>query len=159
MKTSRLLLSFSFALGLAQSVDAQNLIDLYDIAVQQDPQFQAARATQSSVKKAEDIARASLLPTIGVAANLNHINLDVRSSPTATDDDYNKQDVTVSLSQPVYRKDRWLSVDQAQILTAKADVDFLSAEQDLIVRLARAYFDVLSAQDTLDLVLSDRKAI
>ncbi|NNJ90976.1 MAG: TolC family outer membrane protein, partial [Gammaproteobacteria bacterium] len=42
---------------------------------------------------------------------------------------------------------------------AKADVDFLSAEQDLIVRLARAYFDVLSAQDTLDLVLSDRKAI
>jgi outer membrane protein len=159
MKTPRLVLLISFALGFVQSVHAENLVELYDIAVQQDPQFQAARATQSSVKKTEDIAKATLLPAIGLAANLNRVNLDVRSSSTATDDDYNKQDLTLSLSQPVYRKDRWLSVDQARILSAKADVDFLVAEQDLIVRLARAYFDVLSAQDTLDLVLSDRKAI
>lgn len=159
MKTLRLLLSFFLALGSIQSVFAENLVDLYDIAVQQDPQFQAARATQSSVKKTEEITKASLLPTIGLAANLNRVNQDVRSSPTATDDTYNKHDVTLSLSQPVYRKDRWLSVDQAQILSAKADVDFLVAEQDLIVRLARAYFNVLSAQDTLEFVLSDKKAI
>ena len=100
-----------------------------------------------------------MLPTIGLAANLNRVNRDVRSSPTATDDTFNNQDVTLSLSQPVYRKERWLSVDQAQILSSKADVDFLAAEQDLIVRLAQAYFNVLSAQDTLEFVLSDKKAI
>jgi len=160
MKIPRLLLSFSCALGLAQSVNAENLVDLYDIAVQQDPQFQAARATQSSVKKTEEIAKASLLPTIGVAANLNRVNLDVRSSSSiAADDTYNKHDISLNLSQPVYRKERWLSVDQAQILSGKADVDFLAAQQDLIVRLARAYFNVLSAQDTLEFVLADKKAI
>ena len=156
---SKLLIG-SLVVGLVSvNAYAENLIELYDIAVQQDPQFQAARATQSSVKKTEEIARASLLPSIGLAANLNRINQDVRSSPSATDDTYNKRDLTLSLSQPVYRKDRWLSVDQAQILSAKADVDFLAAEQDLIVRLSRAYFNVLSAQDSLEFVLSDKKAI
>ncbi len=141
------------------SVHAENLTELYDIAVQQDPQFQAARATQSSVKKTEDIARASLLPTIGLSASVNRVDRDVRSSPTATDDEYNSRDVSLSLTQPVFRKDRWLSVDQAQILSGKADVEFMAAEQDLIVRLARAYFNALSAQDTLEFVLSDKKAI
>lgn len=156
---SKLLIGTIVSALISINASAENLLELYDIAVQQDPQFQAARATQSSVKKSEDIARASLLPTIGLAANLNRTNLDVRSSPTATDDTYNRQDVTLSLSQPVYRKDRWLSVDQAQILSDKADVDFLVAEQDLIVRLTQAYFNVLSAQDTLEFVLSDKKAI
>lgn len=159
MKISRKLLTVSLVLALAQSAHADNLVELYDIAVQQDPQFQAARATQSSVKKTEEIARGGLLPTIGLSANVNHINQDVRNSPTARDDSFNRQDVALSLSQPVFRKDRWLSVDQAQILSGKAEVDFLAAEQDLIIRLARAYFNVLSAQDTLEFVLSDKKAI
>ncbi len=140
------------------AVSAQNLLDLYDIAVQQDPQFQAARANQSSVKKGEDIAGSALLPSIGLSANLNYIDLDVKSGP-ANDDDYDAQDLSVSLSQPVYRRDRWLAVDQAEIQSSTADVNFEAAQQDLIIRLSQAYFNVLSAQDTLEFVLADKKAI
>ena len=143
---------------LTASLHAQSLLELYGIAVQQDPQFQAARANQSSVKKGEDIAGATLLPSIGLSANANYIDLNVQSGP-ASDDDYDKQDLSVSLTQPVYRRDRWLAVDQAKIQSATADVNFEAAQQDLIIRLSRAYFDVLSAQDTLEFVLADKKAI
>ena len=159
MKMPRRLLSFTLVLGLVQPVCAEDLLDLYDIALQQDPQFLAARATQSSVKKGEDIARSTLLPSIGLAANADWVDVDVESSSPASDDNFDSQNYLLSLSQPIFRKDRWLSVDQAMILSEKADVDFLIAEQDLIIRLAQAYFDVLSAQNTLELTHLDRKAI
>ena len=157
IKSKMLIGSIASAL-ISINASAENLLELYDIAVQQDPQFQAARATQSSVKKSEDIARAGLLPTIGLAANLNRISYDAEGS-SAADDDYNRQDLTLNVSHPLYRRDRWLSVEQAQILSGKADVDYAAAQQDLIVRLVTAYFNVLSAQDTLEFVLSDKKAI
>ncbi len=139
---------------------AENLIELYEIAVQQDPQYQAAAAIQSSVKTTEDIAQSQLLPLIGVSALAERINTDVKDSGSLADDDtYNRHDVVLSLSQPIYRRDRWLALDQARILSAKADVDFLAAEYDLMARLTKAYFDVLSAQDTLTFVIADKKAI
>jgi outer membrane protein len=135
---------------------AEDLLELYGVALQQDPKYQAARANQSSVKTTEEIARSFLLPNIGVSASANQINNDVKG---AGDDDFSQEDMSLNLTQPIYRRDRWLAVDQAKILSTKADVDFLAADQDLIVRLATAYFDVLSAQDTLTFVLADKKAI
>lgn len=137
---------------------AESLLELYDLAVQQDPQYQAARATQASVKKGEEIAGGTLLPSIGLSATANQVHSDIKSG-TATDDTYNTQNVAISLSQPLYRRDRWLAVEQSRILSDKADVDFAVVEQGLIIRLAQAYFNVLSAQDTLDFVLADIKAI
>jgi len=150
---------FAVVFLCSQFASADNLLDLYEIAIQEDPQFQAARSAQSSVKVTQEIARASLLPNLGLSANANYVDNDVKNSTTLTDDSYDRQDLTLSVTQPLYRKDRWLAVDQAKILSTKADADFHAAEQDLIVRLARAYFDVLAAQDTLEFVLADKKAI
>lgn len=153
-------LFFSGLLGLSASVSqAEDLLQLYSIALQEDPQYQSSRASQSSVKATETIANSALLPTIGLSANVNRVNRDIQSSASLTDDSFNTQDLTLSLSQPIYRRTNWLSVDQAELQSQKADVDLVASEQGLIVRLARAYFDVLSAQDTLDFVLADKKAI
>ena len=141
-----------------QGLYAEDLLELYAIAVQEDPQFQVARANRSSVKTTEDIARSQLLPSIGLTASANRVNVDGQSSG-APDDNFNREDLSLELTQPIYRRDRWLQLDQAKILSTKADADFLAAEQDLIVRLSQAYFDVLAAQDTLTFVLADKKAI
>ena len=72
------------------------------------------------MKKGEDIAGSTLLPSIGLTANVNYVDLNVQSGP-ASDDDYDTQDLSVSLTQPVFRRDRWLAVDQAKFTSAVAD--------------------------------------
>lgn len=144
--------------GVPLQALADDLLEMYALAVEQDPQFLAARSDQSSVKTGEDIALSRLLPSIGLTGSINRVNNDFDDAPEA-DDSFSTRDISVDLVQPIYRKDRWLQFDQAGIASDRADWDFVAAEQDLIVRLARAYFDVLSAQDTLTFVLADKKAI
>lgn len=147
---------------VSNALHAQNLVELYDVAVKSDPQYQAARANQQSVHESVSVAKSRLLPTIGLSANANHIDKDIVSSTgliSGTDESYLAGDYSLSLNQPVFRRDRWLALDQSRELSNKADIDFLAAEQDLIVRLSQAYFNVLAAQDTLDFVLADKKAI
>ncbi|MGD2119018.1 MAG: TolC family outer membrane protein [Chromatiales bacterium] len=161
MKLKQLSFRVSVLAGLmfSASLNAQDLLDLYQIALTSDPQFQAARATLSSVRETENIATSLLLPNVGLSASADRVHNDVKSSPTATDDTYNKHDVSVSLTQPIYRRDRWLAVEQAKNLNVKADADFAAAEQSLILRLSQAYFNVLSAKDSLSFVRADKKAI
>lgn len=161
MKLKRTILRISILAGtlLSSSVYAQNLLDLYQIALNSDPRFQAARATQSSVRESENIAHARLLPSIGLGADVDRVDNDVKRSATLSDDTYDKRDLSVSLTQPLYRRDRWLAVEQAKTLKVKADADFTAAEQDLILRVSQAYFNVLSAKDSLSFVQTDKKAI
>jgi len=138
----------------ANTVSAQNLADLYEIALQTDTRYQASNSSRLSIKESESIVAARLLPQIGISADYNDV--DVKS---ASDDHYQRESYTLSINQPIYRRDRWLSLDQSKVQSNKADVDLLAAEQDLIIRLSTAYFDTLAAQDALDFVMADKKAI
>src|SRR5205814_8238734 len=66
---------------------------------------------------------------------------------------------TLTFSQPVFRLQNWYQFEQGEQQVRQAEAAFGQASQDLIVRVSQAYFDVLSAQDTLRLARAHEAAI
>ena len=97
----------------------------------------------------------ALLPNIGLSAGYNYGDANVKFQDSALGSvDRNPRDwnYTLSLTQPIFRKDNWLRRDQAEFQVRQAEATFEQARQDLILRAAQAYFDVLAAQATLTVV-------
>ena len=156
-----LLLALSF---LALPATAQDLQQVYRDAKSYDAQFAAARHTlQAGLEKLPQ-GRALVLPSLNATASTttNHLGLSPYGpNPIAAQSGrtfYNRN-YQLALSQPVYRPQNWLQYDQAEQQVRQAEATFGQATQDLIVRTAQAYFDVLAAQDTLALVQAQKAAI
>jgi outer membrane protein len=153
-----LFLSF-LAHGAAQAAD---LLTVYRDAVSYDASFAAAKATAVAGREAIPQARAGLLPSIGFSANAmkNDITGTVRSSPERNVAAYYpNHGWTVSLTQPLFRWDRWAGYNQAEARVAQSDAQYALAKQDLIVRVAQAYFDVLQSNEVLAASNANSKAI
>ncbi len=144
-------------LPLAQ---AENLVQVYKLAVQNDAQIKAARATRDSTLESRPQALASLLPNLSLSGDANRVHSDVLSSPSGSSDrTFNSSSLSLSLSVPVYRRELWVQLDQADDQIAQAEAVYAAAEQDLIIRTAQAYFDILSAQDNLEFSQAETAAI
>jgi outer membrane protein len=152
-------LSLALAALFSGSVQAQSLVDLVSAARSWDAAYQAARAQHdASLAKAEQ-ARAGLLPTAGLTAGMTRSDLDSRTGATATGRSYTTQNAAVSASQPLYRPVNTLSWEQGLKQVELAKAQLLTAEQDLIVRVSQAYFDVLASQDSLTFVKAQKTAV
>ncbi len=137
----------ALALGtLPGLASAQSLQELYEAARGFDGTYLAAKALAQSAEyraaQVEALARPSAAMTAAVNAN--------RSDPPKIAAD-TTQSASASLNgrYPLFNRANGLTIEQARkgLVTAQADLD--SAEQDLVVRVAQAYFDVLAAQDAL----------
>ncbi len=153
---------FLALLFLALPAMAQDLQQVYRDAKAYDAQYSAARyALQAGLEKLPQ-GRALILPTLGLTANAtsNRIDNYSRNSilPPGTRD-LHSYGYSISFSQPIYRPQNLLQYDQAEFQVKQAEATFGQAAQDLIVRVAQAYFDVLAAQDTLALVQAQKAAI
>ncbi|MBN9408842.1 MAG: TolC family outer membrane protein [Burkholderiales bacterium] len=159
MKLSRLL-PIAAALGvlLAPAAHAQSLVELYESARAYDATYQSARLQYDATLARADQARAGLLPTAGLSAGYTRSNFD-NTNPLIPDRSYPTGNATLSASQPLYRPANRATYEQGlrQIDLAQAQLD--GAEQELIVRVAQAYFDVLAAQDTLAFVRAQKSAV
>jgi outer membrane protein len=142
---------------------AQDLQQVYRDAKAYDAQFASARyALQAGLEKLPQ-GRALLLPSLNATAGTttNHLalgNYGPNPVPPSARTFYNRN-YQLSFSQPIYRPQNWLQLDQAEQQVRQAEAVFGQATQDLIVRAAQAYFDVLAAQDTLALVGAQKAAI
>jgi len=153
------LLGFSLLLGNARGAD---LIAVYRDALAYDAQYAAAKATADAGREALPQGRAGLLPSINLTANSQNNDVDYtgKSSPPVTRNlNYSSSGWTVSLSQPLFRWDRWAGYNQAQAKVAASEAQFGLSKQELILRVTQAYFDVLQAQEALSAVEANRKAI
>ncbi|MBE0587818.1 MAG: TolC family protein, partial [Hydrogenophaga sp.] len=152
-----LALAALLALGVSGGAQAQSLVELYDMARGFDTTVQAARAQYEANLAKADQAKAGLLPQAGLGAGVNWANVD--SSAAAGSRSADSQNLALSASQPLYRPANRLTNEQGRLSidVAKAQLD--AAEQDLIVRTAQAYFDVVAAQDTLTFVLAQKAAV
>jgi outer membrane protein len=147
-------------LALPYTVSAADLMTLYQEAVAHDPQILAARANREAGKEAEPLARAGLLPKLSAAGKLNYTRQDVKKPAAfAGGDSYGSNSLALNLVQPLFRKDRLVAFDQAHDQVKKADAEYTAAEQGLILRLAKAYFGVLSAHESLIFAEAEKKAI
>lgn len=150
----------ALGLSLTASVYGQGLTEIYELAAQSDPHLKVVRAQMESVRESRPQALAQLRPSVSASAGADRIKQDVRSSSVGTrDSSYSRSDLTLSLSQPLYRRDYWIQLEQSDNQIAQAEAEYASAEQDLMIRVSQAYFDVLSARDTLTFARAEKAAI
>ncbi len=136
---------------------AQSLVELYESALAYDAAFQSARSQYEATVARADQSRAGLLPTVGLAASMSRTSIDanVRIPNTA----FGSQGATISASQPLYRPVNQLTYEQGRKSIVVGQAQLLAAEQDLIVRVSQAYFDVLAAQDAVAFVDAQKTAV
>jgi outer membrane protein len=141
----------------AGAAHAQSLTELYQAASSYDATFQAAKSQyEANLARAEQ-AKAGLLPTAGLSANISRSNFE-NSSPKV-DRTFGSQGATLSASQPLYRPANRATAAQGERQASQAKSALQSAEQDLIVRVSQAYFDVLASQDSLAFVKAQKTAV
>jgi outer membrane protein len=153
MKKQILAISF-FAISL--NISADSLLDIYNDALENDPQYRSAEFSYLSGKEIKVQGRAALLPNINLSAQTNwneyYQNGNLQS-------EYNNFSTSARLTQPLLRLDAWFKYRQSKFLTDAAEADFAYSQQSLIVRTAELYFNVLRAIDNLSAARSEEKAI
>jgi len=159
MKKMPLLLLALFATSEAQAID---LLGAYRDALGYDAQIGSARAALGAGREKLPQGRAGLLPQMNLAANSvwNDIDYKTRTEPPSENKvKYNSNGWSVSLSQPLFRWQNWETYRQAELAVVQSEAQYAAARQDLTLRLAQAYFDVLLAEETLASAQAQKKAI
>jgi len=152
MRSSLKQFTILLALAIAAApVAAADLIEVWRDAQGHEAAYAAARAQRDANLEKLPQGRAGLLPTIGLGANTTWNDID--STPRATGVtrgvSYNSNGWSVSLTQPLFRWQNWVGFKQAELVAGLAELQFGLAGQDLVLRVAQTYFDVLLAQETL----------
>ena len=144
---------------------ADDLMQIYREALAQDPVYAAQRAQYEAAKERKVQARALLLPNMNANGSLNYNWQDTefgQNQPgTQTfqgNRDFDSYTGGVNLTQPLYRKQNSVTYEQAGVQVGQAESQLTQAGQDLIIRVAQAYFDVLLAQFELLTVESQKAA-
>lgn len=145
---------------LALNAHAADLREVYREAKKYDATFAAAEAQYRAGQEKADQGRALLGPSANVQVDVSHSNRDsaaVGPTPSSNTSGSN-YGYTATVSQPLYRIANVVGNTQLQEQARLAEVSFHAAEQDLILRVAQAYFDVLLAQDNLNFVGAQKDA-
>ncbi len=148
-------LAAAFATAPAQ---AQSLLELYNAAREHDATYQSARAQNEAAQHRAEQARAGLLPTANLSASRSETDLETRTTSNS-ERGYGTGSVSVTVTQPLYRPANSATFEQGKRQAEAAQAQLMAASQDLIIRVSQAYFDVLSAQDTLAFVRAQKAAV
>jgi outer membrane protein len=144
----------------ATAVLAADLLTVFRQAQTNDAVYGGARASWQAAQEKLPQGRALLRPSATASANTNYNDrtIDVRGGASSTGR-FNSNNLTLSVTQPIFRAQNLVQYEQAKIQVAQADAQLSAALQDLVLRVAQAYFDVLLAQDNLELVGAQKTAI
>jgi outer membrane protein len=155
----------AFAAGVAvwSFAVAEDLVQVYQDAVRYDAVYAAARHTLAAGRERLPQGRALLLPSLNLSGSGQLARVDSDSRDPGIQPSFIREPrsigYTLTLAQPIYRPQNRLQYRQAEFQVVQAEAAFGQAGQDLIIRTAQAYFDVLAAQDTLALVRAQKAAI
>ena len=168
-------LLFSFI--LIDSGNAASLLDVYEQALVNDPRIKEAFANKEAIIEAKPQARSFILPQLSGSASFSDNDSDGQSTfqqkiinpingeevVITNNTDFLQESETlqwdVTLRQAIFDYGSWMNLRKANKTVAQAEIDYLAAEQDLIIRVANAYFNVLAAEDTLEAEQAARQAI
>jgi outer membrane protein len=151
-----LLLLVALGLGCFLSAQAQSLSQLYDAARSYDSTYQSAKYQFDATLAKGEQSKAGVRPTVNLSATAN-VN-DQQTEPGSRSN-YDTQSGTLSASQPLYRPANWATYEQGNKQAVLAQAQLLAAEQDLLVRVSQAYFDVLASTDNLEFVKNQKTAV
>ena len=141
---------------------AQDLLQVYREAQRNDAVFAAARHALDAGRERLPQGLALLLPTLNLTGSATRTRVEVDSDDPlilpSTTRNPESANYTLTLTQPIFRQQNWLQYQQGGQQVRQAEATFGQASQDLIIRVAQAYFDVLAAHDTLALVRAQKTA-
>jgi outer membrane protein len=159
MQRTALAVALSSLLALP-AAHALSLQEAFDAALQNDPTFSAARASLVAAQERTNQSKSLTRPSVNLTASANATRTESKVSGFASQssNDTNQQ-AGVQASMPLFRPANWAQQEQAKLSEQIADAQLASARQDLILRLSQAYFDVLAAQDTVNSIAAQKKAV
>lgn len=159
-------------LGTAGSVHAEDLLQVYKEARGADPQLAAAESTKLATDEFVDQARAQLLPQInanygyrqghGGDNTPNYVNDPVTGMPILVNgytNNSHSRPLNGTLSQSIIDVSRWTGLQSSRATAKAGDATYDAAQQALYVRVASAYFNVLTAEDALEFAVGNEKAL
>lgn len=172
MSITKHLLALTLGACLTTQVSAQDsLLDVYQRALMNDPAIREAEASYLATAEVKPQARSQILPTLTLGVNRSHSFNDTEVRSGAIDPitgfplgsrQQSEQDATgyrISLTQSVFDWSRYKTLQQADKQVVQAETTFRAAEQDLIIRVATAYFAVLGAEDNLASAVAQRDSV
>ena len=140
---------------------ADDMLSVYQLAVQSDPQLQAAKAAYQATLEVIPQSRAALLPNLGATGIVTRDRYHNRNPAAGEPENSYATNKTfgAQLTQALYQRESFLKLEQTDSVVAQSKAQLTAAEQDLILRVATRYFLVLGAQDNLAFVKGDKDAI
>lgn len=163
-----LLLFLAASTAATASAAAPDLVDVYEMALENDPRIHQARARLDQVREAKPQARSRLLPSVSLAGRLEEtwqdgeqIGLDpVTGDVGQVDFESNTETSSYGLEirQTLFRWDAWAGLSEANARIAQAEAEYDGALQDLPIRVSQAYFDLLLAEENLETRVTTRES-
>lgn len=160
----RTLLSLMLGLGLSSTALADDLMQVYQQALANDPLVNKAKAQRDAAFEGISISRASLLPQISGSVGYSMSDREVaqfvsEDNIIQLDSKSTTMSYGIDLSMSLYDHANWVGLDRAEKVAEQSDAQLASTMQQLIVRTVTAYFDVLRARDSLEFVRAEKRAI
>ncbi|WP_252178682.1 TolC family outer membrane protein [Endozoicomonas sp. 4G] len=155
-----LLAALAGSIMSAQATETEyNLLDVYNLALKNDAQLAAARADMMATQEGSTQARALLLPNLSLSAGTQYNKTSQETQVGDVKDNYNSHTWGATLSQPLFNLASWFGYDTAKFQSAQAEASFSYEQQNLILRVSEAYFNVLRAEDSLTTAIAEEKAV
>jgi outer membrane protein len=140
----------------------QSLVDIYQQALSHDPTLASALSANQAAQELLEQGNALYRPTVNFTAEANAISSDIRYLNATTppgSSNFETYKYGVDARQPIYRKQNLVQMDQAATQVSLADKQLYLSQQSLILRTTQVYFEVLIAQDKIDLIIAQKAAI
>jgi outer membrane protein len=142
----------------AEGAAAADLLGVYRDAIAFDAQFASARSLAAAGQESRIQGRAGLLPQIGASATVQYNDSDIKRPLPGYSGRYGSNQWGVQLTQPLFRMQNWYQYEQGNLASTVSELQFETARQDLLLRIAGAYFDQLNAQETLASIVAQKAA-
>lgn len=142
----------------------QSLLEIYQLAKQSDPQLAAAGHANQAAQELIEQAKAAYRPNVAfsASANANHTDLKYSTNTVPLPAGVNRFEgygAKIEARQPIYRKENLERIDLSKVQVSITDKQYHLLEQQLMLRTTQAYFDVLQAQDRIQLLAAQKQAI
>jgi len=141
-----------FLMGFSPITFSQDLLDIYELALENDPVLKQSHASQKAIDESKRQSIANFLPNVSATGVRNTSRLfnatnNYQGQGLQSYTDYN---IVVNLTQPIFHWEHWIQLSQADNQIAQAEADYQAELQKLMVKVTEAYFNVLSAEDNLE---------
>jgi len=158
---AHLFIGLILLLGITRA-QAEDLLQIYDLALQNDPQVHEVEENRNAVLEAEPQSLAKLLPTLAVTGSLNANRYNTTNTYTSLQlgaQNFWDSNVYLRLSQPIYHHDYWVQLSQSENQIAQAEAEYAAELQNLLMRTVKAYFGVLLAENNLQTASTEKRSV